>query len=283
MRVLVAVSVVAALLLVGVFFWRTTEVVWESFDQGFSDEGPLGRHPDWLSAAAPSPAAARSASAAGVAGSRGVASARLGFTWVGHPIHRGDPRLLAVTIGGDWQTDPKGRFDDDRVGWTLSPDDSSSQHHFGVQLDPEGPGGTPAVLPEPGAAGAPRLVVESYWDGEGADGKDAGRAPIVELPRLSPSTWYRLRARFERLTGESVRIDVTFVELDSNGEPTGPVTRGSLADTAALVRGPAVIRPAARYFASETVWPVFKNYFKVGGGFDNAFLETEYTALPFDS
>ncbi len=251
------VTTLAVLLLTGCLTAFAGQVETESFDTGFVDGEPLRVHADWFYEEANGEPTGEDD--AGIAGG-GVSNGDRAFTWVAHPLDFNDAELVSITVGGDWQTDASGKLDDDRAGWSISNEDDSSDNIFGVQLDPGGSGQN----------------IEAYWDGDTV-GDDGGRTSIVDLPELQPDTWYRLRATFTKLTATSVKIDVTFVQLDDAAEPTGEVTDGSLADTAQLSGETGDEVPNSGYFTPTTIWPVFKNYRQLEGGFDNAYLKIETT------
>ena len=143
----------------------------------------------------------------GVAGSTGLTAASAIFTWTAHPFDWNAPDFLGVNVQMDFQTDGSGHFDDDRVGWMISDDSTSSNNIFGVQLDP-------------GGSGPSGYNIEAYWDGD-TFGDDGGRTSIVDLPALTANAWYRLRAEITRLTATSARIDVTLTALDASGTRPG--------------------------------------------------------------
>lgn len=240
----------------------------ENFESGFADGEPLRKHLDWFYEELNEGPA--SSEHAGVEKSWGVTPGDRAFTWIGQRFHWTDSELSWIAVGGDWQTDSAGQLDDDRVGWTISNDDDDSSNIFGVQIDPVG-SLTADQLEE---TLQPELNIEAYWDGD-SFGDDGGRTRIVKLPKLKPDTWYRLRARFTKLSPKSAKIDVTFVELDDSGHETGEVHKGTLEDTAMLPDTEGNARPNPGYFTATTVWPVFKNYSDVDGGFDNAYFEVQ--------
>lgn len=255
------------------------EISAEDFESGFVDGEPLRNHDDWFFEE--QNADPTSGKDVGLGGSWGVAPGDRAFTWTAKPIQWGDPNLVSVTMGGDWQTDSDGRLDDDRAGWSISDQDDSSDNIFGVQIDPMGTatqsGGGVTILGfnvGGGRASAPKLNIEAYWDGD-TFGDDGCRTSIVELPTLTPNTWYRLRARFTKLTPTSCRIDVTFVQLDEDGKPTGIVHKGTIEDTAAMAGTEGNAKPNTAYFTASTTWPVYKNYRVVEGGFDHAYFALE--------
>jgi len=233
--------------------------VTEDFETGYTDGEPLRVHADWFfGEGKDSPTCEDDA---GIGGKFGVSNGDRAFTWVAKSLNFNDSGFAAVTVGGDWQTDADGKLDDDRAGWSISNESDSSDNIFGVQMDP-------------GGEGESGLNIEAYWDGD-EFGDDGGRTSIVDLPELEADTWYRLRAKFTKLTDTTVKIDVTFVELDEAGEPTGEVTKGSIADTSKLPNTKGEETPNAGYFTPTTVWPVLKNFGNLEGGFDNAYFELE--------
>lgn len=233
--------------------------VTEDFESGYADGEPVRVYADWFFKDANDDPATDDG--AGVNDGWGVGPGDRAFTWVAHPFDWNDPKLVSVAFGGDWKTDAAGKLDDDRAGWSISNEDDSSDNIFGVQMDP-------------GGQGESALNIECYWDGQNV-GDDAGRASIVALPKLEGGTWYRLRAKFTKLTATSAKVEVTFVELDDSGDPTGDETKGSIADTSQLSDTGGEAVPNQRYFAAETVWPVFKNYLAATAGFDNAYFQIE--------
>ncbi len=273
------------------------DAVTEDFETGFADGEPLRQHGDWFYEEPNEEPTCENG--AGIGGGWGVGPGDRAFTWTAKPFRWSDPKLVAVTFGGDWQTDEAGRLDDDRAGWSISNEDDSSDNTFGVQLDPivepqvqpqqpqQGGGFLGSLFggsrqqpaeeaaQEPSAQAAqPETNIEAYWDGETV-GDDGCRTTIAKLPTLKPETWYRLRAKFTKLSATSAKIEVTFVELDDSGKPTGKPIEGTLADTSKLPGTDGNATPNEAYFTTSTVWPVFKNYYVVGGGFDNAYFEIE--------
>jgi len=253
------VAVLAVVLLAGPWAALAGTAVTEDFETGYTDGEPLRVHADWFFADGnDSPTCEHDA---GIGGKFGVSKGERAFTWVAKSLNFNDEGFTSVTVGGDWQTDTDGKLDDDRAGWSISNESDSSDNIFGVQMDP-------------GGKGESGLNIEAYWDGD-EFGDDGGRTSIVDLPKLKADTWYRLRAKFARLSDTSVKIDVTFVELDASGEPTGEVTKGTIADTSKLPNTEGDEIPNAGYFTPTTVWPVLKNYQGLDGGFDNAYFEID--------
>ena len=288
-RVLVVLGVAV---LLGPGMALAEEAVTEGFEEGYSDAEQLREHDDWFYGQQNQ--GPNTEDGAGLGGGWGLGPGERAFTWTAKPFQWSDPKLVAVTFGGDWQTDAAGRLDDDRAGWSISNESDSSDNIFGVQLDPiiepqiqqqpqQGGGflgslfGGSSEQPaeqQPDQPEQPEANIEAYWDGE-TFGDDEGRTTIAQLPKLKPETWYRLRAKFTKLSPTSAKIDVTFVELDDSGKPTGKPIEGTLADTSKLPGTPGDAKPNEAYFTTSTVWPVFKNFHVVGGGFDNAYFEIE--------
>ena len=245
----------------------------EDFEAGFANGQPLRIHNGWFyEQANDSPVVYKGG---GIDGGWGISPGDRAFTWTAKQfVWDPNPKFVAVVMGGDWQTDANGLLDDDRAGWSISDEDDSSDNIFGVQIDP-----LDAIDPDGGLQVAPdddvKLNIEAYWDGPEV-GDDGGRATIVELSELKPSTWYRLRARFTKLSPASARIDVSFVELDDSGNPTGEELKGTLDDTSKLPDTPGNRKPHPHYFSASKLWPVYKNFHVVQGGFDNAYFEIQY-------
>jgi hypothetical protein len=258
-------------------FATAGDVASEDFQSGFKDGEPLRVHRDWFYGEQNEGPA--SAERVGIEESWGVTPGDRAFTWIGQRFHWTDSELAWIVVGGDWQTDSEGRLDDDRAGWTINNNDDDSSNIFGVQIDPAGGDPTGEQLEE---AESSELNIEAYWDGD-SFGDNAGRTSIVKLPQLKPNTWYRLRAKFTKLSPKSAKIDVTFVELDGSGQPTGDVHKGTLEDTSALPGTEGDATPNTAYFTASTVWPVFKNFSNREGGFDNAYFEIQHGEEPAES
>jgi len=230
--------------------------VCEDFETGYTLGEELRTHDDWFYDDANSGPLVQAG--IGVNGSIGLTNGDRAFTWVAKPFSWNDPALTGVVFQMDYQTDAVGTFDDDRLGWSISDTDDSSDNIFGVQMDPDGTG----------AGGN----IECYWDGD-TFGDNGGRTSIVDLPALSGNTWYRLRAEFTKLTATSARIDVELTELDAAGDPVGVVAGGSIPDTDLLPNTTDNEIPNPAYFTADTMWPVYKNYDAVEGTADNTCFE----------
>ena len=231
----------------------------ESFDSGFTGTA-VGNHADW----GPAGAGATPTAGSGVGGSVGLPQHGNIFTWTAHPFSWADDVSVgqAVISQMDFKTTASGTMlDDDRIGWMIRNDTTSSSYIFGVQADPGGSG----------AGGN----IECYWDGT-SFGDDDGRKSLADVPALNGQAWYRLRAEFTKLTNTSCSIDVSLAPVDGSGNAGAPVASGNLPDTAALPSGStSENRPMEAYFKgyndANVMWPGFKNY---NSGFaDNASFE----------
>ena len=214
----------------------------EDFDSGFTLGETIGTHAEWFDGGS-GPVVT---SGNGVAGSVGLAPASAIFTWTAQPFSWNDPDMRGVNFQADFQTDSSGNFDDDRIGWMITDDSTSSDNIFGVQLDHTDGG------------------IVTYW----RNGTTRIQDPIVPLTALTDTkadTWYRFRAEITKLTATSARIDVSLVELDGSGNPTGTPLTGSVADTSTWPGG----TPNTTYFTADTMWPAYKNFSAVTGYADN--------------
>lgn len=250
----------------------------ENFEIGFANGQPLRIHQGWFyEDQNETPVVFKGG---GLDNGWGIAPGDRAFTWTAKGfVWDPNPQLAAIVVGGDWQTDSEGMLDDDRAGWTISDEDDSSDNIFGVQIDPLDPVPVEGQLPvAPGPSDEVKLNIETYWDGEPGD--DSGRATILELPKLEPNTWYRLRAKITKLSPASARIDVTFVQLNDKGQPAGEELSGTLEDTSKLPDTPGQRKPNPSYFSAPQVWPVYKNYSIKQGGFDNAYFAIERSEAP---
>ena len=226
--------------------------VCDDLESGYTLGQELRTHPDWFYEAAnsgPIPQAG-----IGVSGSVGLTNGTTSFTWVAHPFDWNDPTVTGVWFEMDFQTSSAGTFDDDRIGWTISDTDDSSDLIFGVQMDPGGSG----------AGGN----IEAYWDGA-TFGDNGGRTSIADIPALSGNDWYRFHVDITKLTATSARLDVTLTALDVSGIEGAVVASGTLADTDALPNTPGEAIPNTGYFTAATMWPVYKNYTAADGAVDN--------------
>ena len=88
----------------------------------------------------------------------------------------------------------------------------------------------------------------------------------MPLSALTASTWYRLNAQITKLTASSAKIDVSLVQLDASGNPTGTPSTGSIADTSLLS---SANQPDSKYFTATSMWPSYKNFNTLPGPADN--------------
>ena len=239
----------------------------EDFNTGYTLGAELRTHPDWFYEAVnsgPMPTAG-----IGVNGSIGLSDGERIFTWVAHPFTWSGMAVDdAVVMKMDFKTDGSGLLDDDRVGWMVSNTDDSSDHIFGVQIDPEGA----------------TLRLEGYWDGDTV-GDDGGRPVIDEIAgTLTPGTWYRLEAKFTKISATSAMIEASLTELDGAGNPGATVLSGIIPDTSNLAgfSGPNE-SPAARYFEAGNMWPAYKNFTTAAAPADNACFGVEYGVPPTEA
>ena len=177
----------------------------------------------------------------GVNGSAGLSTGGPIFNWKAQPFQWGTLINGAkVAMSLDFQSSATGTFDDDRVGWTVDADSSTSTaNQFALQLD----------TPEGG--------MTVYWN--------STRTVLNALAGIKNSTWYRFNVEFTKLGVTNASIVGTLIELDASGNPTGTPYVGTVADTATFTNPPASAR-----FTSAFQWPSFKNYSAVDGNADNA-------------
>ena len=218
----------------------------EDYEEGFTLGADVGEHPEWFDGTGTD--GSDVTAGIGVAGSIGLAPGNTIFTWIAHPFDWNAPNFQRVSFQMDFQTDPSGNFDDDRLGWMTTDNDPSSANIFGVQLDHSDGG------------------IVTYWrDTSGTRIQD----PIVPLSALAANTWFRFRASIIKLTAAAARIEVSLVELDSSGNPTGTPYIGVVENTSTWPGG----APATGYFTASTMWAGYKNYEALAGAADNALLE----------
>jgi hypothetical protein len=186
--------------------------------------------------------------AGGLAGTQGLSNGTNSLAWTSHPwdwstLNVGDKVIAKM----DFQSapGPSGNyFDDDRAGWVVASNYTSSSYHFGVQLDTSDGG-----------------LVTYFRDLTGSNVKTV----MITNATLAPSynTWYREEMQVTKLTSGSgasgARVDVFYSALDSSGNVVGsPLTATLTIDTSAW-RG-----------FSGSVYPMYKNYSALGGNADNA-------------
>lgn len=179
--------------------------------------------------------------AGGVAGSKGLSNANPIFNWKGQAFQWSTLAVgTKLTMALDFQTSATGKFDDDRVGWTITPDASTSTgSQMALQLDNTTEAG---------------MVV--YWN--------STRTQLNALSSIKTSTWYRFVVEFTKLTATSAGIVGTLTELDASGTPTGTPYVGTVADTSTFSNP-----PATTLFGGSQC-PSFKNYSGAAGNADNA-------------
>ena len=218
--------------------------VCEDFDSGFTIGQPVGNHADWYDGGA----GPTVTSGNGVASSVGLAPAANIFTWNAQPFNWNDTAFQSVNFKMDFQTNASGQFDDDRMGWMTTSNSTDSNNNFGAQLD-HADGG-----------------IVTYW--RNSSGTRI-QTPIVALPTLTASTWYRFQMDVTKLTATSAKIDVSLVRLDASGNPTGTPYTGTVPNTSSWSGG----APATSYFTPATLWPSYKNFNAIIGAADNACYE----------
>ena len=181
--------------------------------------------------------------AGGVAGTKGLGSSGTIFNWKGQPFQwntLATGTKLAMSL--DFQSDATAKFDDDRVGWTITPDASTSTgSQLALQLDNNQEGG---------------MVLYH----------NSTRTPALNaLSGIKASTWYRFSVEFTKLTDTSAAIVGTLTELDATGNPTGTPYVGTIADTSTFSNP-----PSTALFTATQQCPSFKNYNAIVGNADNA-------------
>jgi len=245
-------------------------VVLEDFENAtnFPADSNISDSPEWFSMDNTPGDQVKISDTNGVADSRGLTSGDQIFIWTAHPLKWTAVNLQAVVFELDLKTDGSGVLDDDRVGWMISDSNTSSDFIFGVQIDPE----------------VSNTRLEGYWDH--IIGVDKDKRPVIDeiAGNLSPDTWYRLSAKFTKLSGTSAKIDASLTEFDSLGEPVGfPVLSGTIANTSLIAGGE---EPDTLYFTADTLWPAYKNFDNIAGEADNAYFEVianEACEPPLDS
>ena len=205
-------------------------LVCESFN-AFTPGSTIGTYTGWYDGGAGPVVTAGN----GVAGSTGLAAAANVFNWIAHPFNWNAADFQKFVVQNDFKSDGSGEFDDDRIGWTINSSSVSSSDQFGVQLDdPDG-------------------GIVTYWrNSSGTRIQDQ----IVALSGITANTWYRFKAEITKLTATSASIDVSLVELDASGNPTGTPISGTVADTSTWSGG----SPANSYFTPTSMWPTYKTF-----------------------
>ncbi|MCX6924991.1 MAG: Ig-like domain-containing protein [Verrucomicrobia bacterium] len=181
--------------------------------------------------------------AGGVAGTKGLSSSGTIFNWKGQPFQWSTLAAgTKLTMSLDFQSDASSKFDDDRVGWTITPDASTST---GSQL---------------------ALKLDNNQEGGMVLYHNSTRTPALNaLSGIKASTWYRFSVEFTKLTDTSAAIVGTLTELDATGNPTGTPYVGTIADTSAFSNP-----PSTALFTATQQCPSFKNYNAIVGNADNA-------------
>jgi hypothetical protein len=170
-------------------------------------------------------------------------AASLLAAWTARPFSFVDPALVAVSAEAAFETDAAGDLEGDRVGFTIG--GSPSLFDFlGVTADTLDAGGAGLFLTY--SSGAQRRTER-----------------LVSLPRLAPSTWYRLGAVLSRSGAEALRVEASLVRLDSGCADAGPAVTAPALDTSSLAAPP---RPA--YLAAPVLAPALANGGLVAGAVD---------------
>jgi hypothetical protein len=196
----------------------------------------------------------------GVAGSKGLANSGNIFTWIGNPFDWNAADFLSIKLKMDFQANGSGEFDDDRIGWMIYNNSTSSDFIFGVQLD----------------NAASHLRMETYWDNTFGD--NAGRVEMADLDAVTITAdgWYRLITDITKLDATSARIDGELWSLDGSGNPVSMIASGSVLNTASVGTG---VTPNVGYFTGP-VYPAYKNHSGTAGAADNTYFELITIAPP---
>jgi len=219
---------------------------WEDFDGGFTLTQTVGVHADWYDGSSGPVVTGGS----GVASSVGLAPAINIFTWTAHPFSWNATEFREVIFQMDYQTDSNAKFYDDRIGWMTTDSNVDSTNFFGVQLD---------NLQNDG-------IITCWRNASGT----LIQTPIVSLTGIKANTWYRFLAKITKKTATSARIDVSLVQLDAIGNPTGTPITGTVSDTSLWPDD----TPNTNYFTAAALWPAYKNSSGIQGSADNAFFAT---------
>ena len=145
----------------------------------------------------------------------------------------------------DFQTSTTGKFDDDRVGWTITPDTAGSTgSQLALQLDNTTEGG---------------MVLYH----------NSTRSLLNALAGIKNSTWYRFTVEFTKIGATNAAIVGTLTELDAYGNLTGTPWVGTIANTGTFSNPPstALFAPGS---GATFMCPSFKNYNAAAGNADNA-------------
>ena len=226
----------------------------ETFETGFTIGQRIGSHADWYDGGSGPIITAGN----GVANSVGLAPGTAIYNWTAHPFNWNASNFSKFVAQQDFMSNSSGQFDDDRLSWTTTAESTSSSNEFGVQLDSANGG------------------IVTYWLNSSTRINDV----IAELTGIKADTWYRFRVEITKLTPTSAMIDVSLVELDSNGDPTGTEIVGSIPDTSLLASGHT---PNSTYFSATSMVPSYKNYSTTGhttAPADNTCYQVETSGEP---
>ncbi len=182
-------------------------------------------------------------STGGVNGSGGISFGSRVFNWKAQTFQWS---ALAdgtkVAIGLDFQTSATGKFDDDRVGWTITPDASTST---GSQL---------------------ALQLDNTTEGGMVFYHNMTRTPVLNaLSGIKSNAWYRFNVEFTKLSVTNASIVGTLTELDTAGSPTGTNYVGTITNTGTFANP-----PTNTLFTATQQCPSFKNHDAAAGNADNA-------------
>jgi hypothetical protein len=188
----------------------------------------------------------------GVAGSNGLSNASPIFNWKAQPFNwAGFDNGKKIMMAMDYKTSSTGKFDDNRVGWTINADSAtSSANQLALQVDNTTDGG-----------------MVTYWD--------TVRVVLDPLANIKNSTWYRFEVEYTKLSNTSARMVGTLTELDASGNKTGTPYVGTVADTSAL----GANSPTVAHFTSANQWPSYKCYVS-GNVADNASFDADPVPEP---
>jgi hypothetical protein len=183
----------------------------------------------------------------GVAGSKGIGSSSSVFNWNARSFTWSQLAVgTRIVISMDFRTTTSGLFDDDRVGWTITPaTNASSASQFCLQIDNVDNGG-----------------MVCYWD--------SNRTILNPLSGVKANTWYRLQVDYTKLGATNCSITGTLTELDGSGNSTGTPYVGTIPDTSTYSYSSGWSGPPANRFTASTMCPSFKNHTSNPANADNA-------------
>ena len=226
----------------------------ETYETGFTIGQTIGSHADWYDGGS----GPIITTGNGVADSIGLAPGTAIYNWTAHPFNWNASNFSKFIAQQDFKSNGSGQFDDDRLSWTTVPESTSSSNEFGVQLDSTNGG------------------IVTYWLNSSTRINDV----IAELTGIKADTWYRFRVEITKLSPTSAKIDVSLVELDAGGTPTGTPIEGSVPDTSLLASGHT---PNSTYFSAASMVPSYKNYSTSGhttAPVDNTCYQVETSGEP---